>query len=302
MFNKLVSAALLVFVLAQGAMATPQGGPIQLLCGAGLTACPSGDLCCGTSTPGVNVLPQESIVRDSSPRPVPARDAHSNLASRYETKVSPHTACPFAPARPLPLNAALTHTLHVTPPSTHTHLPGWKPGSDKCLPSPLLSSPLVPHAQPSIFQADLGHPLYRKHATRVSVLLHASRIFYAYSHPDSLPPRASPYAASHTPSRTQLHLPSSSFLLSAALTRVRAAHTHRHSVATGVMRAQFLLPPHSCPPQPRSLLVPHEFSSLLVLPSPLCASSSPLARRFLQLGPYNRPRLIAAPYIGSGRR
>ncbi|KAJ6535002.1 hypothetical protein B0H19DRAFT_1080408 [Mycena capillaripes] len=35
MFNKLVSTVLLFFVLAQGAMSVPQGGPIQLLCGAG---------------------------------------------------------------------------------------------------------------------------------------------------------------------------------------------------------------------------------------------------------------------------
>ncbi|KAJ7807946.1 hypothetical protein B0H13DRAFT_2386094 [Mycena leptocephala] len=55
MFNKLISSALLFLVLAQGALAIPQGGPIQLTCGDGLAACPSGDLCCGTNTPGLNV-------------------------------------------------------------------------------------------------------------------------------------------------------------------------------------------------------------------------------------------------------
>ncbi|KAJ7618018.1 hypothetical protein FB45DRAFT_933134 [Roridomyces roridus] len=63
MFNnfKLFTAALFVLVLGQAAIAIPQG-PAQILCGAGFAECGSGELCCGTSTPGVNVCQNGALL------------------------------------------------------------------------------------------------------------------------------------------------------------------------------------------------------------------------------------------------
>ncbi|KAJ7112230.1 hypothetical protein C8R44DRAFT_882620 [Mycena epipterygia] len=56
MLYKLISSALFVLVLAQGAVSVPQGGPIQLVCGGPSDApCPSGQLCCGSITGVGNV-------------------------------------------------------------------------------------------------------------------------------------------------------------------------------------------------------------------------------------------------------
>ncbi|KAJ7917883.1 hypothetical protein B0H13DRAFT_2321960 [Mycena leptocephala] len=53
MFNKLISSVILFLVFAQGALSVPQG-PVKLYCGDDYPACPSGELCCGSGTLGVN--------------------------------------------------------------------------------------------------------------------------------------------------------------------------------------------------------------------------------------------------------